>query len=385
MLPPRLLFGLALWLISSSLAFAGMEIIAHRGANRLAPENTLAAQRLAYELGVDTVECDVRLSKDGVPVIMHDSEMFRTTGLPGYIGNYTLAQLKTFECGSTFAPEWAGEPIPTLAEMLAVAKQYNKRLLLDIKGQFIADPVVKAIRDSGIPLRQVPIFTWWKEMTLEYTSRLPGAEFLRNTVRPDLVTDADLFALHEQNVTTLLLLVDYVSPADIRRFHAAGFKVSLVIPPREYGFYYQDIGLDQFWTDFADITMASYSRQSQQWTNWAQSARLAGDQRRTWQDPDADGLNNLTEYAFGTDPLLPNSLPAPVMSADTIDWTVDLRENWSQFLTVTPQSCNVMDVWSGMSPAAASSTELSPARVLFKFPVNSSGKKFYRLRFDIKQ
>jgi glycerophosphoryl diester phosphodiesterase len=374
--------------------FAGIEIIAHRGANRLAPENTLASQRIAYELGVETVECDVRISKDGVPVIMHDNEMFRTTGLPGLVGSYTLAQLKTFECGSKFAPEWTGEPIPSLAEMLAVAKQYNKRLVLDIKGQFIADPVVKAIKDSGIPLRQVLIFTWWDGMTLEYTTRLPGAEFLRITAQPGLITDTDLLDLRRQNVTTLALLFNSVSRADIRRFHAAGFKVSLVFPPRDSEFYFADAGLDQFWTDFADITMAGFSAKSQQWTSWAESAQLAGDQRHTWQDPDGDGLDNLTEYAFGTDPLLPNSPPAPVISpgtansanlSGTFSWTIDLRENWSQFLTVTPQSCNSMDMWSNMSPAAASWTELTPARLLFKFPVNSPGQTFYRLRFDVKR
>jgi len=63
-----------------------------------------------------------------------------------------------------------GTTIQTLAEMLAVAKQYNKRLLLDIKGAFIANEVVQVIKDSGIPLHQVPIFTWWEYMTTEYTS-----------------------------------------------------------------------------------------------------------------------------------------------------------------------------------------------------------------------
>jgi len=63
----------------------------HRGARFLAPDNTLAGQRLAYELGADIAECDVRLSKDRVPVLMHDREMVSTTGQPGFIDSYTLA------------------------------------------------------------------------------------------------------------------------------------------------------------------------------------------------------------------------------------------------------------------------------------------------------
>src|SRR5436190_23628677 len=104
--PGTLIRTIALWIGLSIPAFAGMEVIGHRGARFLAPDNTLAGQRLAYELGVDIAECDVRLSKDGVPVLMHDREMLQTTGKPGYVDSYTLAELKTFECGAWFGPEW---------------------------------------------------------------------------------------------------------------------------------------------------------------------------------------------------------------------------------------------------------------------------------------
>jgi hypothetical protein len=203
--------------------------------------------------------------------------------------------------------------------------------------------------------------------------------------------------MRRQKVTTLNLLFDRVSRADIRRFHAAGFKVSLVYPPKESAFYYEDIGLDQMWTDYAAITVPSLRRKSQQWNNWADAMLLPADQRHTWQDPDGDGRDNLTEYALGTDPLHPDIPLAPDTdfllpgtntrnpTATSLDWTVDLRENWSQFLTVTPQSGTAMDAWSDLPLTADSYTELNPTRLLFKFPVNSSKKKFYRLRFDVKQ
>ena len=392
-----LLFTAAFWLFRSFPAFAGMEIIAHRGAFSLAPENTLASQRMAYEMGADVVECDVRLSADGVPVILHDLEMYRTTRQPGNVSHYTLAQLKTFECGSWFGPEWAGEQIPTLAEMLAVAKQYNKRLLLDIKGAFMPIQIVQVIKDSGIPLHQVPIFTWWEYMTTEYTSRLPGAEFLRNpatlegySIRPELLTADTLLDLRRQKVTTLNLLFDKVTPKDLRRFHAAGFRVSLVYPPVDTAFYYQDMGVDQIWTDHVETTIPALRRKSHQWNNWATTMSLAPDQRHTWQDPDGDGQDNLSEYALGTDPLHPDS-PPPIVSDflttgdGTVDWTIDLRENWSQLLSVTAQSSPTMETWSDVLLNPGAYNEVTPTRLLFKLPVSTASRNFYRLKFDVKK
>ena len=86
-------------------------IVAHRGANNLAPENTLKAFKKAIELRADFVECDVLESKDGVLVITHDEEISRLTGQFGYVRDLTLEKLKTFDFGD-------GEKIPTLQELI---------------------------------------------------------------------------------------------------------------------------------------------------------------------------------------------------------------------------------------------------------------------------
>jgi glycerophosphoryl diester phosphodiesterase len=89
----------------------------HRGASYDAPENTLSAFRLARDTGADGVELDVALSRDGVAVILHDATVDRTTDGTGAVADLTLAELKALDAGAWFAPQFAGERIPTLAEV----------------------------------------------------------------------------------------------------------------------------------------------------------------------------------------------------------------------------------------------------------------------------
>jgi len=93
-------------------------LYAHRGASAQAPENTLAAFRQAIVSGADGVELDVHLSADGVPVVIHDTTLERTTDGGGPVGRYTAAELEAMDAGSWFAQEFAGEPVPTLRQVL---------------------------------------------------------------------------------------------------------------------------------------------------------------------------------------------------------------------------------------------------------------------------
>ena len=92
-------------------------IFAHRGASYRAPENTLSAFRLARGMGADGIELDVQLSRDGRAVVIHDATVDRTTDGSGTVAGLTLAELKKLDAGSWFSPDFAGERIPTLAEV----------------------------------------------------------------------------------------------------------------------------------------------------------------------------------------------------------------------------------------------------------------------------
>lgn len=128
-------------------------IVAHRGASRIAPENTLSAMRKAIEFGADFAECDVFQTKDGELVLFHDEEMDRTTGKGGMIWDYTLAELKTMEVGSWFHEEFRGEPIPTLREVIQLVKgkiKLNIEVKVSGKDPDIAQKVVEIIQSEGI-------------------------------------------------------------------------------------------------------------------------------------------------------------------------------------------------------------------------------------------
>ncbi|MFD2613284.1 glycerophosphodiester phosphodiesterase [Paenibacillus gansuensis] len=96
---------------------------AHRGWSGKAPENTLAAMRLALgEYYVDWMELDVQLTKDGVPVVIHDFTVNRTTNGRGRVKDKTLADIRALDAGSWYSREFAGERVPTLEEVLTLAK-----------------------------------------------------------------------------------------------------------------------------------------------------------------------------------------------------------------------------------------------------------------------
>ncbi len=122
--------------------------VAHRGASRYAPENTLAAFHLALEHGAPAVECDVQRTTDGHLVIIHDQTVSRTTDGRGPVGDYTLEDLRRLDAGRWFAPEFAGERIPLLDEVLEVIRG-RALLKLEIKnGPVFYDGIERQVLDA---------------------------------------------------------------------------------------------------------------------------------------------------------------------------------------------------------------------------------------------
>lgn len=116
-------------------------VFAHRGARRVAPENTLAAFRAAREMGADGIELDTMLSADGIPVVTHDSKLERTTNGQGEVAARTLAELQKIDAGGKFAATFAGEKMPSLAQVL---DELGRALLINIELK------TSARRDDGL-------------------------------------------------------------------------------------------------------------------------------------------------------------------------------------------------------------------------------------------
>lgn len=109
------------------------QLIAHRGWSGKAPENTLSAIMLALEEPkIDSIEIDVHLTKDGVPVVIHDHKVDRTTNGSGYVKDKTVEEIKALDAGSWFNPLFAEEKVPTLEEVLELTAG-RKSLLVELK------------------------------------------------------------------------------------------------------------------------------------------------------------------------------------------------------------------------------------------------------------
>jgi glycerophosphoryl diester phosphodiesterase len=106
--------------------------IAHRGASGTAPEHTCAAFARAVELGVDMIELDVQLTRDAELVVMHDYDLERTTSGFGAVRDRTLAEIRTLDAGRWFGPQFAGQTVLTLAEVLALVGD-AARLNVEVK------------------------------------------------------------------------------------------------------------------------------------------------------------------------------------------------------------------------------------------------------------
>lgn len=109
------------------------EVTAHRGASSVYPENTLRAFSGAVELGADWIELDVQQTRDGQIIVMHDTNLARTTGLRQDIWQTDYAQIAGLDAGSWFSEKFAGEPVPLLSDALSFAKEHDIRLNIELK------------------------------------------------------------------------------------------------------------------------------------------------------------------------------------------------------------------------------------------------------------
>ena len=107
--------------------------IAHRGAGKLAPENTLAAFRLGAQYGYRAYECDVKLSADGVPFLLHDATLERTTSATGRAADLPWSALSRLDAGAWHSRGYAGEPPPSLEAIAAFVRANHHLLNVEIK------------------------------------------------------------------------------------------------------------------------------------------------------------------------------------------------------------------------------------------------------------
>ncbi|MGO4306410.1 glycerophosphodiester phosphodiesterase [Cupriavidus sp. RAF12] len=202
--------------------------IAHRGAGKLAPENTLAAFRHGASFGYRMFEFDVKLSGDGRAVLMHDATLDRTTSGTGRVDALTLGELAGLDAGAWHSPGYAGEPIPTLAAIARYTRANGFLVNIEIKpvpgheyrtGAAVALDALSLWRGADVP----PLLSSFSEEALE------AARKVAPTVPRALLLDklpADwLDRLRRLDCVALDSNHRELDAAVIARAHQAGFKV----------------------------------------------------------------------------------------------------------------------------------------------------------------
>jgi len=171
-------------------------IIGHRGASAFAPENTMAAFALAIESGADGVEFDVHLTRDGVPVVIHDDTLLRTGGLSQRVSDMSLSELSEIDVGSWFEVNkqkgiFSGQTIPTLTGLLAWASAKQAYLYLEMK----SDPPQR---------RDLATAVWESLKQFTFGDRVVIESFDLDAIKifKSLAPDIKTAALFEPSITT---------------------------------------------------------------------------------------------------------------------------------------------------------------------------------------
>lgn len=203
-------------------------IAGHRGDRSVAPENTVAAFEAAIAGTMIFVETDVRLSADGIPVLIHDETVDRTTDGTGRVADLTLAQLTALDAGSWYGAAHAGARIPTLDQFLALLADSRKKALIELKGIWTAESA--AVIDAMLSERGVRsrvVLASFEPQTLQAlqaaASGVPRVLISRD-LPADPVAEAARFGAIALVTNPAALERD---PAAVDRMHAAGLGVLL--------------------------------------------------------------------------------------------------------------------------------------------------------------
>jgi glycerophosphoryl diester phosphodiesterase len=232
-------------------------IVAHRGAGKLAPENTLAALRLGHAHGHRMAEFDVKLSADGVAFLLHDATLERTTDGRGRADGRTWRELSQLDAGAWHSPAYAGEPLPTLAAVARFCRANGVAVNIEIKpspgreretGAAVAIDAAKLWHRADVP----PLLSSFSEVALaaaqETVPALPRA-YLCDRLPPAWLERCAALGCIALDAKHTLLDASVIGAA-----HAAGLKVAAwtVNEParaRELA----SLGLDMLITDAIDL------------------------------------------------------------------------------------------------------------------------------------
>jgi len=245
-------------------------ILAHRGARKYAPENTIAAFKKAKELGFDGVELDVVLTYDKTPVVFHGTDLSLTTKSHGLIHKMLYKDVLNQDAGELFDPRFKGEKIPTLAEALEYLANTNMFINIELKprlgdGDWIARTVVEEI--NYFCLYERVLVSSFSPFILRHVSKLSPRIPTALLLGPNPL----LFLKFALGANLLKLshigpVFSYTSKGLVELAHKNGIKVLVwTINTRQELAKCVEIGVDMVVTDEPELIMEKETR----WKEWA--------------------------------------------------------------------------------------------------------------------
>ncbi len=231
--------------------------VAHRGAGLLAPENTLAAMRHGYDFGYRMFEFDVKLSGDGVLVLMHDALVNRTTDGRGRVAGSSWAELAKLDAGAWHSPRFAGEPVPTLSRVATWLRANDCLANIEIKpcpgletetGAAAAIEALALWHDAEVP----PLLSSFSEAALEAARQLAPA--LPRALLLSRLPDDWLQRCRTLDCVALDANHRALDATTIERAHSEGLRVlAYTINEPARAALLREQGLDGVITDAVDI------------------------------------------------------------------------------------------------------------------------------------
>jgi len=243
------------------------KVIAHRGGGTLSPENTLAAMQCGLDYGFAAVEFDVMLSKDGIPVLMHDPEFGRTIAGNGRVAACLAEELQKMDAGSWFSDKFTGEPVPTYEQVVRFCRTHSIWMNVEIKpapgyehetGRVVAEMTTALFADVGVTdLGHLPLFS-----SFEFDALMAAKHAAPNIPRGFLMDEMNSdWRAQMQELAACAVHTNhkYLTPGMAKQIKDAGYGLfCYTVNTRERASEILTWGVDAFCTDRIDLIPADF-------------------------------------------------------------------------------------------------------------------------------
>jgi glycerophosphoryl diester phosphodiesterase len=221
-------------------------VTAHRGSSVTAPENTLSAVSQAIADGADYAEIDVQLSADSAVVVIHDVDVRRVAGISGLVSDMTLAELRQLDVGSWFSAEFAGEPLPTLQEVIDLARG---RIKLNIELKMTGSP--EGLVERVVALVERNDFGEESVITSLNEAAVRAVKRRAPDLRVGFIVATAIGDPTRMQVDLLAVSTQFLSAGLIRRAHRRNMEVHVwTVNTRQRMWAMIERGVDNIMTDY---------------------------------------------------------------------------------------------------------------------------------------